>query len=70
MTFGDNTKPFNVTKAFGGGRGMLGGRLSDNQKPSFPINHRKLIQMRNQTFRLRSRDGMIKCDSKKIRRIQ
>ena len=70
MTFGDDTKPFNVTKAICSDLCMLGGGLSDNQKLSLPINRQKLTQMRNQTLRLRSLDGMIKCDSKKIRGIQ
>ena len=47
MAFGDDTKPFDITKALCGDRGMLGGRLSHDQKPSLPIYRRKLIEIRN-----------------------
>jgi hypothetical protein len=47
MAFGDNTKPFDITKALCGDRGMLGGRLSHDQKASLPIDPRKLVEIRN-----------------------
>jgi hypothetical protein len=47
MAFGDDTKPFDITKALCGDRGMLGGRLSHDQKASLPIDRRKLVEIRN-----------------------